>query len=107
MVERAVGDLETADERAFPAGLKPDLPVSLPGEVQERIFRLSAERGVSGFVFDKERPRMNEAALIANANPEIDGSTSAEEDTDPADGLRDAVLQRAVDVVTALRLFQQ
>lgn len=57
------------------------------------------EKGASPFVFERERVQMNEAALVAGTNPEID----AEE---PAEGLVDRPLQRAVDLVTALRIFR-
>jgi hypothetical protein len=86
----------------FPLGIKPDLTVSMPTETQAKIFDLSREKGVSNFVFDIERPRMNEAALVANTNPEITG----ESDTPSQMDLRDRVLQRAVDMVTAIGFFK-
>ena len=43
---------------------------------------------------------MNEAALVAGTNPEID----AEE---PGAGLLDRPLQRAVDLVVAIKLFRK
>jgi hypothetical protein len=46
---------------------------------------------------------MNEAALVANTNPEIGGeATSSASPT-----LRDSVLQRALDVVTAIEFFKK
>lgn len=89
------------DQRFFQKGLAVDLRVESDPVQEQEIFRLSAERGVSDFVFEKERPRMNEAALIANANPEIESSSSPQ--TAP---LLDKPLQRAVDIVTAMQLFQ-
>ena len=50
-------------------------------------------------VFEQERPQFDEAALVAGTNPEIDRIT-----TEP--GLIDRPLQRAVDLVTALRVFR-
>jgi hypothetical protein len=47
---------------------------------------------------------MNEAALVANTNPEI--SATAETD-DEAETLRDTVLQRAVDLVTAISFYKK
>jgi carboxyl-terminal processing protease len=88
----------------FPAGVKPDIEISLPAETQEKIFELTKEKGVSQFVFDTERPRMNEAALVANTNPEISAAPEAAEATEP---LRDTVLQRAVDLVTAISFYKK
>ncbi len=85
----------------IPGGVKPDVPVSLPPAVQAEIFEKSASGGVSQFVFDTEKVRLNEAALVANTNPEIDGTS-----TPPAaDVPRDTVLQRAVDLITAIEFF--
>jgi hypothetical protein len=90
--------------RLFPAGAKPDLELGLPPGVREEIFALSSERGVSEFIFEKERPRMNEAALISNLNPELD---PGQETPRPENTPQDRVLQRAVDIITALQLFQK
>jgi hypothetical protein len=91
-------------EPIFPAGVKPDIEISLPAETQKKIFELTKEKGVSQFVFDTERPRMNEAALVANTNPEISAAPEAAEATEP---LRDTVLQRAVDLVTAISFYKK
>jgi hypothetical protein len=88
----------------FPAGVKPDIEISLPAETQKKIFDLTKEKGVSQFVFDTERPRMNEAALVANTNPEISSTTESDDDSEP---LRDTVLQRAVDLVTAISFYKK
>lgn len=88
----------------FPAGVKPDIGISLPAETQNKIFELTKEKGVSQFVFDTERPRMNEAALVANTNPEISAAPDSDEATEP---LRDTVLQRAVDLVTAISFYKK
>jgi hypothetical protein len=91
------------DRRLFPAGAKPDLELGLPPEVREEIFALSSERGVSEFIFERERPRMNEAALISNLNPELEPGQEVARGTEV---LQDRVLQRAVDIITALQLFR-
>jgi len=88
----------------FPEGVKPDISVSLDPEIQSRIFKRSQEQGVSQFVFDIERPRLNEAALLANTNPEITGTNDGD---NAGDSLRDIVLQRAVDLVTAITFYQK
>ena len=90
----------------FPQGVKPDLVVKmLPGEKNE-IFKQSLEKGIGGFVFDKERPKMNEAALVAGINPELDALAAAQgKPTDPKVELRDPVLQRAVDFITTIKFY--
>jgi hypothetical protein len=87
----------------YPEGVKPDIAVSLTPARQEEIFRLSREKGVSQFVFENERPRMNEAALIANTNPEIE-LTEGNSRGRPQNW--DTVLQRAVDLVTAISFYK-
>jgi len=89
----------------FPAGVKPDIEIALPANTQRKIFELTKEKGVSQFVFDVERPRMNEASLVANTNPEITGSP--EEEESDVETLRDTILQRAVDLVTAISFYKK
>ncbi|HEY8902838.1 MAG TPA: S41 family peptidase [Chthoniobacterales bacterium] len=86
----------------FPDGVKPDISAALDPDVQEQIFALSKEKGVSQFVFDTERPHLNEAALVANTNPEIDPGANRQASRD---ALRDTVLQRAVDLITAITFY--
>ena len=90
----------------FPDGVKPDVSISLPREVREQLFRESKEKGVSQFVFDPERRRMNEASLVANLNPEIETVQASQRDRGKAPQLRDTVLQRAVDLVTGHQFLQ-
>ncbi len=93
----------------FPEGVKPDLPVEMSAAEKREVFRLSTEQGMGPFVFEKERPHLNEAALLAGANPELDAIEAAQRrgarGTEKA--LRDPVLQRAVDLVTSLAVFQK
>ena len=92
----------------FPGGVKPDLPVELPIAAKHEIFRLSADKGMSTFVYEAERPHLNEAALIAGTNPELEitelpPATRGRE----RPPLHDSVLQRALDVVTSLEVYQK
>lgn len=90
----------------YPKGVKPDVAVSLPREVRMQIFTESKEKGVSQFVFETERRRMNEASLVANTNPEIDSAQVNQRERGRPSQLRDTVLQRAVDLVTAINFYQ-
>ncbi len=87
----------------FPGGVKPDIAIALPPGVLEDIFADTKDKGVSQFVFDNERPRMSEAALMANTNPEIESSSGKDRSAEP---LRDTVLQRAMDLVTAIHFYR-
>ena len=88
----------------FPDGVKPDVPVELPLAQKHQIFAQSAQRGLTAFVFENERPHFNEAALIAGTNPEIE---IRQQRRGPEESAHDSVLQRAVDVITSLAIFQK
>ena len=74
-----------------------------------RVAEAGTRKGRGEFVFETERPRMNEAALVAGTNPELDAIQAAQkakgEKAKPA--LRDAVLQRAVDFITTISLYEK
>ncbi|MFN2507179.1 MAG: S41 family peptidase, partial [Chthoniobacterales bacterium] len=93
----------------FPDGLKPDLPVEMSAADKRVVFSQSLEKGMSPFVFENERPHLNEAALLAGRNPEIDAMEAAQRRARSTDKSlpRDPVLQRAVDVVTSLSIYQR
>ena len=90
----------------FPTGVTPDLVVKLSVEDKNEIFKQSLEKGISPFVFDKERPKMNEAALVAGINPELDALESAQgKHVEVKPELRDTVLQRAMDFFTTIKFY--
>jgi C-terminal processing protease CtpA/Prc len=93
----------------FPGGVKPDLPVDAPEEATKALLKQELDKGVSAFVFDTERPRLNEAALVAGSNPELDAVQQAQkskaEKTSPPP--RDVVLQRAVDFITTITIYEK
>ena len=90
----------------FPGGVKPDLPVELAIADKRQIFRLAGEKGMSQFVYETERPHLNEAALVAGLNPELD-IPDAQRRNRSKQPPRDSVLQRALDVVTSLEIYQK
>ena len=94
----------------FPNGLAPDLPVTQPVAEKNQIFQRSLTKGMATFVFENDRPHLNEAALLAGTNPEIDAAQAAQQrrgqnGNPPA--LHDAALQRAVDVVTSVAVYEK
>jgi hypothetical protein len=90
----------------YPQGIKPDLPVEMPAVEKRQVFQMSVDRGMGPFVYETERPHFNEAALMAGTNPELE---SAEQRRNrPSDKmLRDAVAQRALDLITSLEVYQK
>jgi hypothetical protein len=105
----AVAEAVLPDGHAlFPTGLKPDLPVEMSLAEKQRIFKLSSENGMGPFVYEPERPHLNEAALLAGTNPDIDAAeTQGHTSRRVAHPMRDLVLQRALDLITSLEVYQQ
>jgi peptidase S41-like protein len=94
----------------FPKGVEPDLPVEMPVATKQQIFQLSSEKGMGPFVYETGRPHMNEAALMAGANPEVEAAEAAQQRRGRAPEkppTHDPVLQRALDVITSLEVFQR
>ena len=106
----AVAEVALPDNVAvFPGGLKPDLTVDVAQETTNEVLRKELEKGVSEFVFESERARMNEAALVAGTNPELDAIQALQKAKGerPKPPLRDAVLQRAVDFITTIAIYEK
>jgi Peptidase family S41 len=90
----------------YPEGVKPDLPVEMSMVDKRQIFQGSVEKGMVVFVSENERPHLNEAALMAGTNPELESAEQRRgrgQDRSP----HDAVLQRALDLVTSLEIYQK
>ena len=107
----AVAEMVSPEGRPlFPEGIKPDLPVDMSMADKRQIFQLSGEKGMGPFVYEGARPHMNEAALLAGTNPEVEAVEAAQQrrgrapEKPPA---HDPVLQRALDVVTSLEVYQK
>jgi hypothetical protein len=107
----AVAEMISPDGRSlFPEGMKPDLPVEMSTADKRQIFQLSAEKGMGPFVYESGRPHMNEAALLAGTNPEVEAAEAAQQRrgrTPEKQSANDPVLQRALDVVTSLEVYQR
>ena len=93
----------------FPGGLKPDVPVELAAVDKREIFQTSREKGMTPFVVENSRPHLNEAALISGRNPELEAMEAAQRKSRSPEktGVHDAVLQRALDLVTSIGIFQK
>ena len=106
----AVAEVALPDNVAvFPGGVKPDLSIDVAQETTNEVLKKELEKGVGEFVFESERPRMNEAALVAGNNPELDAIQAAQKHKGerPKAPLRDAALQRAVDFITTIAIYEK
>ena len=107
----AVGEIILPEGKTlFPGGAIPDVPVEMSAADKRQVFEESLKSGMAAFVFEKERPHFNEAALLAGTNPEIDVTDSAQDRgarSAAKTNLRDPVVQRAVDLVTSLAVYQK
>ena len=106
----AVAAAVLPDERTgFPEGIKPDLPVAMSREEKHQIFQQSLTRGIGPFVFEADRPHLNEAALLAGTYPEIEAAQAAQQRRTRGGEkvvLHDAPLQRAVDLITSIDVYE-
>ncbi len=92
----------------FPAGITPDLPVEIAEKDKNEIFQQSLTKGMSRYVFESERPHLNEAALLAGTNPELEAIEATQQGRGPTkETLHDPVVQRAVDLVTSVGIYQK
>ena len=93
----------------FPEGVAPDLAVPATPESRRKVLAKELESGVAPLIFETERPRMNEASLVAGTNPEMDAYQSAQktgaEKGSAETTLRDTVLQRAVDLIATIKIY--
>ena len=103
----AVSEVIAPDGKSlYPAGVKPDLPVEMSLVDKRQIFQAS-EKGMGPFIYENERPHLNEAALMAGTNPELESADQRRGRAQERSMPRDAMLQRALDLVTSLEIYQK
>jgi C-terminal processing protease CtpA/Prc len=105
----AVGEVTLPDNSpVFPGGLRPDLAVNVPQQKTDELLLAALTDGVAPLVAEPERPRMNEAALVAGTNPELDAAQERRKPgaLPPKPALRDETLQRALDYITGVRIYE-
>ena len=108
----AIGEVTLPDATpVFPGGLTPDLIVNVPQEKTDEVLQLAMNSGgVAPLVLEKARARMNEAALIAGTNPELDEMQQIHKlrakGEEPVKLPRDEVLQRALDFITSIGVYE-
>jgi hypothetical protein len=106
----AVAEMISPEGRSlFTDGVKPDLLIDMSLADKREIFQLSSEKGMGLFVYEAGRPHMNEAALLAGTNPEVEAAEAAQQRrgrVPEKQSPHDPVLQRALDVITSLEVYQ-
>ncbi len=99
------------DTSFFQKGIQPDIISIGSSKSKQAIYRETelGEKPLSDFLFQKQRPRMNEAALVAGTDPELDyylaksNGRATPWDKPP---LQDRALQQAVDLLTTNAFFE-
>lgn len=98
------------DSSIFRTGIAPDLLTPTPLKAKADLFRAVDEgKSLTDFLVQKERPRMNEAALVAGTDPEIDYYLLLSQNKPtPWDRppLQDRALQQAVDLLDTTRFLE-
>ena len=107
----AVGEVSLPDATpVFPGGLRPDLPLAVTQEKTDELLVAALAEGVESLVMEKERARMNEAALVAGLNPELDAAQERQKMKErgeaPKAPARDEAVQRALDYITTVKIFE-
>jgi hypothetical protein len=87
-------------------GLKPDMELPASPSQTRTVLALAAERSLSELLNEPERPRLNEAALVAGTNPEWAPATSPQRTSRIRPFICDTVLQRAVDFCATVGIYE-
>jgi len=106
----AVAEVLLADGTSlFKKGVIPDLPGATPAKKKHAVFAATGEQDLRTFLVDKERPRVNEASLVAGTNPELGyflAKSNGEETPYDKPPLQDRALQQALDILATKRFFE-
>lgn len=87
-------------------GIQPDLTVDSNSDEEREILARSDKEGITPFLFEIERPHMNEASLVAGRNPELDNYQARKVEKAEITTLLDRSLQRALDTATSLLILR-
>ena len=98
------------DSSIFQKGITPDIITPTSEKKKQEIYKATQDgKPLTDFLFRKERPRMNEAALVAGTDPEIDyyllRSNNKPTPWDKAPP-QDRALQQAVDLLSATAFLE-
>ncbi len=93
----------------FPGGVKPDLPVDVPQATTDEVLKQELENGVASLVVETERAADERGGAGRGPNPDLDAAQAAQahKGEKPKSPLHDAVLQRAVDFITTVAIYEK
>ncbi len=105
----AIGAVEIEGLKTEPGrGLVPAVPVDMDVERKWDVYAIADKNGIEDTVMEVERPRMNEAALVAGRNPELAQLEEIGESgrLSPArERVFDAVLKSGLDAAISLQVL--
>jgi len=87
-------------------GLKPDIDVAEGATPKETLMASVTAKGVESVIEEHDLPHLNEAALVAGSNPEVDELEAEASGKRPEEGLIDRQLEQALDLVTSIGVFE-
>jgi hypothetical protein len=90
----------------FPNGLQPDILVSQPVDQERSVLAESDNQSSAPFITDEPRQHLNEAALVAGTNPELDAFEAQQSGQNQPANPKDPMLQRAVDFLITVNLYK-
>jgi hypothetical protein len=103
----AVTQIQVPDYPAiFPTGIQPDIPVTQPLEQERAVLAETDNQSSEPFITDDPRQHLNEAALVAGTNPELDAYEAQQSGQVQPQKQKDSMLQRAVDFLITVNLYK-
>ena len=90
----------------FPNGVQPDISVSQSVDQEHSVLAETDDQSSAPFITDEPRQHLNEAALVAGTNPELDAYEAQQSGPTPAAKPKDPILQRAVDFLITVNLYK-
>jgi Peptidase family S41 len=101
----AITQIQVPDLPAiFPNGIQPDVSVTQPLDQEHSILAETDTQSSVPFITDEPRQHLNEAALVAGTNPELDAYEAQQSGQLQPAKPKDIMLQRAVDFLITVDL---
>ena len=88
------------------SAIEPDILFPIPPSLKAEAAEQAQETELTDVIYDRPRPRFNEAALVAGGNPELDALQKRQQEGDQPPQVVDRLLQRAVDVARAMAVYR-
>jgi hypothetical protein len=88
------------------SGLKPDISVPPGPASRAQLVQSVSTHGIASVIQERDRPHLNEAALVSGSNPDVDELEDEQNGTLPAQPLIDRPLEQALDMVTSISIYR-